>query len=415
MSQPRIGILGGGQLAQMLGESAYELQVETALYTSDTEAPAIQACDESFIGPFKEKPLKAFFEQVPVVAFENEFLDCQLLERAAQGTGVRFLPPLSSIEILQDKLRQKELLVHLEIPTAPFVPLASQDPVEKQIEQAVATLGPRIVFKWARQGYDGHGVFLADFAPTDGRAPTTAALLEPFLARAAERQIPVYAEKRVEFRRELAIVSVLGLNGVLGAKNVAGRANGDFVHYPLVITEQNHGICSMVVGPATSLGVEPQLEQEARRSAEQLARAVGLVGAFAIEFFEDASGTLLVNEIAPRVHNSGHYSQDAARASQFENHVRAVAGLELVEPETRPVFAMLNLIGPHGVTCRPSELPPDPPEGLVLHWYGKSEIRPRRKVGHVNAAGDSPNEISGLQFKLNLYLEEWTQWAQSQQ
>jgi 5-(carboxyamino)imidazole ribonucleotide synthase len=388
----------------MLGEAALSLGVETALFTDDAEAPAIAACDESFVGPLKLAPLQAFFRQVPTVVFENEFLDCELLARAAEGTGVRFLPPLSAIEIVQDKLRQKELLVNLELATAPFVPLAPADPVERQVAHAVSILGPRLVFKTSRLGYDGNGVFLADLSPSQV-TEAHATELVAFLARAAERGIPVYAEKRVAFVRELAIVSCLS-------------REGEFAHYPLVITEQDSGICDRVTGPATALGVPPALELEARRASEQLARAVGLVGTYAIEFFQvdssDPKNALLINEIAPRVHNSGHYSQDATRVSQFENHVRAASDIPVLDPEPRAAFAMVNLIGPPGVVAEPTTEPPSPPPGLHLHWYGKTELRPRRKLGHVNAACDSPEALSGVLDKLNLYRTEWIQWAKKQ-
>jgi len=180
-----------------------------------------------------------------------------------------------------------------------------------------------------------------------------------------------------------------------------------------VISEQKNGICKEVMGPAIHLGVSPDLQERAREAVRKIAKDVGLVGSFGIEFFESRSGKLLVNEIAPRVHNTGHYTQNAYPVSQFENHWRALLGLPLFDPlaqpdASAPFFAMLNLLGPQGVS-RDSAASPLPIAGAhsQLHWYGKKEIRPGRKLGHLNGTADTAESLSALLKELRDCESAW--------
>ena len=208
-----------------------------------------------------------------------------------------------------------------------------------------ADLGSRFVVKWARTGYDGKGVFIAD-APQ----PLSTRLDDStrFCKATTDRGGTVFAEPYVPFRRELALVACRGLDGA-------------FSTYPLVIIEQPKGICRWVKGPATALGVDARLEREAVAYAQRVAQTFDLRGTFAIELFELETGELWVKiETSPRVHNSGHFSQDAAVTSQFENHWRALLGLPLGDVGTQSAFAMLNLLGPDNMgTKRIWRLPPD--------------------------------------------------------
>jgi 5-(carboxyamino)imidazole ribonucleotide synthase len=222
----------------------------------------------------------------------------------------------------------------------------------------------------------------------------------PFVESAWSRGIPVYAEGKVDFIRELAIIGCVSMSG-------------DSITYPLVISEQENGICKEVVGPAIHLGVAPHFQDQAREAARKIAQDVGLVGSFGIEFFESRSGELLVNEIAPRVHNTGHYSQNAYPVSQFENHWRALLGLPLFDPlenpaVSAPYFAMLNLLGPQGVSRQASQSPlPIAGPHSQLHWYGKKDIRPGRKLGHFNGTADSPDALSSLLSELRDRESAW--------
>lgn len=348
-----IGILGNGQLAKMLLPAAKKLGV-----------PAFA------LGEITPGTLKALFSRVSHVLFENEFLDCAMLRNSARGTKVEFMPKLEVLELVQDKLEQKKLLEKLKIATAPFKVLATPP---AQASSAV--------LKWSRMGYDGKGVLLCD-------ATTRPRDIQLFFSEAKTRGAKVYSEERIAFRRELAIVA-------------ARSTTGEFCAYPLVISEQENGICKKVYGPATSLGVDTAIEKTAVEWARQIAEHLQLVGAFALEFFEDPARGLLVNEIAPRVHNSGHYTLDGCETSQFENHVRACLGMALGKTTSAPVFAMINLLGP-GAAAAPS-----PATGVHVHWYGKTEVRPRRKMGHLNAVGRSISELSGLLSKLEACDKVW--------
>lgn len=359
-----VGILGAGQLALMLSKSARALGHNPLSY-----AGALS----------DETALKIFLLKCDLIVFENEFVDCARLAACAGGRDL-FQPPLSVIETFQDKLEQKRVLAELSIPTARFT---------TDIPAASSIFGPRYILKWARMGYDGKGVLFVD-------AGTPKDQIEKFRANGRAIGAEIYAEARVDFKRELALVASHGTNGA-------------FVSYPLVVSEQEHGICKRVYGPATSMGVSPETEKTVEAFALKLARGTGLVGTFALELFETAAGEILVNEIAPRVHNTGHYTIDACQHDQFENHWRAVLGLELLPPLCAPAFAMRNILGPSGVTikegCERFSL--GSWGGVAAHWYGKSAIVPRRKLGHLNIIGRSIQEIPSMLEELERCHENW--------
>ena len=196
------------------------------------------------------------------------------------------------------------------------------------------------------------------------------------------------------FARELALIAV--------------KSQTDFKSYPLVISEQKSGACYIVTGPALGLGVNPVFEKKAQDYASKLAREVGLLGAFAIEMFETEEGELWVNEIAPRVHNTGHFTQDACEHDQFEMHLRVLMGEKLPELECSSSFAMLNLLGPEGVEGQfksLGELLPKPSGNLKLHWYGKGDVFPGRKLGHVNSANGKLDELKAYEKKWTEFLK----------
>jgi 5-(carboxyamino)imidazole ribonucleotide synthase len=381
-----VGILGDGQLSRMLAEAALKLGLEPVVYAQSEASPALRVCKQSVIGALDDRAkLKEFLARVQVVAFENEFVDTELLRQAALGAPARFVPELQTIARLQDKLGQKEALVELGIPTPRFVKIEGD--AEAAIREALDLFEGRCVLKWSRLGYDGKGVHFAD----ESTVPAATAFASDAFSRGHE----VYAEQRVAFRRELAIVGVLS-------------TTGEFASFPLVVTEQEGGVCKRVHGPATAVGVDRGLDGMARHHAKRIAEATRLQGAFAIELFETGAGELLVNEIAPRVHNSGHYTLDACACSQFENHWRALLGMPLGPTEATEAFAMRNLLGPPGVKIAGATPPmPLPASGIRLHWYDKQEIRPGRKVGHLNATADSPSRLKGLIAALDECAAAW--------
>lgn len=387
----RVGILGGGQLARMLVEDALPLGLEPVIFTEDPLAPAARICPWVHLGTIEDEvSLSAFLASVRVVAFENEFLDTARLKQAARGLDLRFEPALDTLHLLQDKLSQKKVLERLQIPGAPWRLLRHTEPLPEQIAAIRAEFDHACVFKWSRMGYDGKGVLLT--------GPETAAeTVQRFCEHGFSRPAEVYVEQKIRFRRELAIMAVRSIHG-------------EFDAWPLVISEQEAGICRRVWGPAIRYGVNPELEERARAYARRLADDLGMTGVFALEMFETDEGDLLVNEIAPRVHNSGHYTQDGAATSQFSNHWRAILGLPLGPATTPPAFAMLNLLGPEGIRLQHAPAPlPQPTPAIHVHWYEKAGIRPHRKLGHVNRTGSSTAEIDAILESLEEYERAWVQ------
>ena len=345
--QKRVGILGAGQLAQMMVEAAQtKLGFDPLIFTDDLENPALKRGKNYVLGKLSDRDkLQAFLRRCDVVAFENEFLDTKTLLQALEGGADPFRPSLKTLAALQDKLSQKRIFQNLGLASARFREF-SRDPKTLRLElsETAKIFGNSYVLKWSRQGYDGKGVLLLC-----DQSETSLEKAENFVNEGSARNAEVYAEERIQFTRELALLS-------------AFSSHSDFVFYPLVVSEQDQGICDRVIGPATSLGVHSQLEHQARACAEILAREFDLVGVFAIEFFEDANGHLLINEVAPRVHNSGHFSQDASTCSQFENHLRGVLGLPLGSTHSSEFFAMCNLLGPSKAqgSARQLSFPPAP-------------------------------------------------------
>lgn len=366
----RWGIIGDGQLARMLALDAYPLGIRPVLLTADANSSAGQVCPLQVRGSVNDKTdLHALLARVDHAIIESEFVNCDALE--ATGMSQKVVPKVSSIRILQNKLEQKLLLQRLQISSSQL-----HEPKEITslwLDKILQPGSPPVVLKFATLGYDGKGVCILNGDASDRKTA------EDFCALAAERRIAVYAEDKVDFTQEAAMVAVRG-------------ASGQIAFYPLVASEQVNGICNRVMGPAKEVGIEPSFEILARKWCETIAKELDLIGVFAVEFFVTRGGSLLVNEIAPRVHNSGHYTQDAGCVSQFANHWRAVAGLALGSTKTMPFFAMQNILGPAGLFSK--ETPPQPAgnRDVRAHWYAKAGVSAGRKLGHLNVAVHSAAE-----------------------
>lgn len=389
------GILGGGQLARMLAQAAAPLGLDIRVFTDNEDSPAGRLGARITTGSPKDiEALRAFLTPLTLCVFESEFISTELLKIASQGLGVKFFPPLATMNTLQDKIQQKLSCDRLQIPTAPFLVHDGKTPAAKWVDEAGRHFNNSFVVKWGRMGYDGKGLFMVD-----GEKRLSDAVL--FCENALKQKIPLYAEKRIAFKRELAIIGCYS-------------KSGEFAAYPLVVSEQEDGICNRVYGPATAIGVNPQLEQNAREAAQKIAESNSLYGSFGIEFFETEDGALLVNEIAPRVHNTGHYTQDGCVTSQFENHWRAVLGLPLGDIQPVGGFAMQNLLGPKDVHLTRDEAAlPALNERLHLHWYDKKDIVPKRKLGHINATAASANDVPALLLDLENAKNAWHQNLQA--
>jgi len=370
----------------MLAESALRLGLKPRVLAGNSSDPAAQLCPDSIFGSWNDPVvLRRFLSQVSVVAFENEFIPCDLLQEAADGLSVRFFPRIEILFQLQDKIRQKDILEKLKIPTAPHEVFSEKEGLRSWCQRQMGKYPEGTVLKWAQLGYDGKGTWIS----SETRQLESAV---EFCQEAVRRKVPLYSEQKVAFRRELSVVA-------------CRSTTGEFKAYPLVISVQSGGVCRLVTGPAVRLGVSPQLEKQAHQHARTLAENLDLHGTFAIEFFEMLDGSLWVNEIAPRVHNTGHFTQDGSATSQFENHWRAGLGLSLGDVDCAPGFAMLNLLGPN-VEAKSAELPRVTAR-THLHWYGKSELRAGRKLGHINGRVDTAEEVPSLVREIEACEKAW--------
>lgn len=349
-TQISLGILGGGQLSQMLVEAGNPLGLKISVLTGQPDDPAAQVCGNTQIGSAEEiEVLKRFLGRLNFVTFESEFINTKKL-RAALPDHVQVFPHIEALEKIQDRLTQKELLDQFKIPTSPWLPVRSH----ADLKEAKKRFPKGYVLKKRRFGYDGYGTFIFKNGEGD----------ESILEKDSNGFI---AEEFIPFRRELAL-SV-----------VRSKSHG-FQSLPLVESVQVDSRCFSVEGP-----VRNAKAQMVDRGIRRMMNALDYQGILAIELFETRAGHLLVNELAPRVHNSAHYSQEALTCSQFEYHLRA--GLDWPLPRVemlRKGFAMLNLLGEGGEVGLSRK-----PLG-ALHWYGKKDNRRGRKLGHINTLGANP-------------------------
>ncbi|WP_229660958.1 5-(carboxyamino)imidazole ribonucleotide synthase [Marmoricola endophyticus] len=341
----------------MLAEPAAAMGVPLRLLAEAEGVSAAQVVPDHVVGDYTDlATLREVVEGCAAVTFDHEHVPTAHLEALQETLPVH--PGPGALVNAQDKAVMRERLGAMGVPCPRNAVVA--DPAE------VAAFGFPCVLKTTRGGYDGKGVWFVS-GPDD--------CAEAFAA-AASAGVRILAEEAVEFRRELSA-------------QVARSPSGQVAAYPVVQSTQLDGICHEVVAPAPDL--DPELALAAQRIAMRLAEELGVTGMLAVELFETTDGRVLVNELAMRPHNSGHWTQDGAVTSQFENHLRAVLDLPLGAPEARaPWTVMVNILGGDAETGRlydgyPHALARDP--RLRVHLYGKS-MRPGRKVGHVNAYGD---------------------------
>lgn len=355
----KLGILGGGQLAQMLALAAHPYGIKPLIYANSAEEPAAQVTPSVHLGRLTdEKSLETFLRSCDVATFESEFLDANLLQKLSEKTKTPILPSPLLMGKLQDRWHQKNLLLQYKIPTAPFHKISSLEDLQK-----ASPLGSEIVLKQRKFGYDGYGTFFISLKDADQH-------WEDVRQKTKEDFI---GEQKIKFRRELALLLVR-------------NSNGQIIEFPLVESQQTRAQCDWVMGP-----VSHPKEKALRRRLKTFIEKENYVGVMAFELF-DTGKDLLVNEIAPRVHNTGHYSQNAMTLSQFQAHVLAVCNYDLPTPKILSPFAMANLLGQSGETPRwPRGILPAK-EACQWHWYGKKENRRFRKMGHINALGKTPQK-----------------------
>ena len=368
-SQSTLGILGAGQLGDFIAQEAKKLGLRVHIYAQSEKDPALVNGDQHWIAKkgkaFHPESLAPFVESCDWVTFESEFLPDKSFEFLRQLEDTEVLPSVDAMLLGSDKLRQKNLFKSLSIATSGFKTYAAETQADLALEDMKQSFKQGFVIKWPKGGYDGYGILRLN--PQQFEQAEHNSRSVEFISRCFSAGHSIYAEACVEFKQELAQVATR-------------NQEGEIIFYPLVETVQDQGICRLVRGPIT----QSTYVESAQKIARQISEALSIVGTFAVELFATDQG-LWVNEIAPRVHNSGHCTLDSASASQFENHVRAVTGKKLVEPHPKPQpFAMINILGPkehHG----PIQFHPNNP-ALKLYWYNKQESRPGRKMGHLNLA-----------------------------
>lgn len=355
----QIGILGGGQLAQMMIQAAISLGLEVAIFEREKDSPAGRLTQHEIVGAWTDPQAQAdFAARCEVITLESEFVDPQILQQLADR-GVPVYPTPATIAQIQDKLTQKQTMQAAGIPVPPFREVSSAD----DIAAAGRDLGYPLVLKARRNGYDGYGNF------TLHSADDIPAGLEKLQGR------ELMVEGFIPFERELAIMVVRGRDGTIRP-------------YPVVETIQQNHICHVVRAPAA---IPAAMQRTATDIAIKAVTAVDGVGIFGVELFMQPDGQLLFNEIAPRPHNSGHYTIEACVTSQFENHLRAVLGWSLGSTALRtPAAVMVNLLGTHSGSADASLITGAfAHEQAHVHLYGKRLVRPGRKMGHITVLADS--------------------------
>lgn len=355
---PTLAVIGGGQLARMMAQPAIALGLPLRLLAEAEGVSAAQVIPDHTVGDYRDlDTLIKVTDGCAVVTFDHEHVPTDHLH-ALEDAGHAVRPGPEALVHAQDKAVMRARLDELGVPSPRHALVGSV--------ADVIDFGLPCVLKTTRGGYDGKGVWFA----------RTVEDAEAALQAADAAGVRLLAEERVDFRRELSAL-------------VARSPSGQAAAYPVVASTQKDGICHEVVAPAPDL--DPDLAGEAQAIALRIAGELGVVGVLAVEMFETRDGRVLVNELAMRPHNTGHWTQDGAVTSQFENHLRAVMDLPLGSPAPRARWTvMVNILGGEAQTGRlydgyPHALARDP--FLRVHLYGK-DLRPGRKVGHVNAYGD---------------------------
>ncbi len=359
-----IGILGGGQLAKMSALAAYRLGFRINILEKEKDSPAGQIASNEFIGWINDKKvLKKFIENCDVITLENEFIDSEYL-KWIEHQDKKVFPSSKTISLIQDKLIQKETFRKANLPVPNFVEVNSNS----TYYNLSSILGNEFILKSRKLGYDGYGnAFInneVDFSSA--------------IKKLRKRHSEIMAEEFVDFQKELAIMVV--------------RTRKEIRTYPVVETIQKDHICHIVIAPAQ---IESYLIEDTKEIAIEAVKSIKGFGIFGIEFFLTRDNKILINEIAPRPHNSGHYTIDACITSQFENHIRSVLNLPLGSTQmVYPYAVMINLLGKRNQFNKKINLSNVlKVDDAHLHIYGKKESRIGRKMGHITICGDDLNLI----------------------
>jgi len=358
-----VGIIGGGQLGQMMTQAASKLDLDIIVLEKNDNPPAVQAGAKLIIGDLNDaEKIRELAENTDFVTWEIEHINTDVLEEL-ENEGFIINPSPKTLSKIKDKYLQKEFLRSNNIPVAPFKRVESIEEIEKAAEE----LGLPLLLKTRFGGYDGKGNFVVR---------NDKDIEEGFKKLGGEN---LYVEGFVEFEKELAIMA-------------ARDKKGNIKTYPVVETIHENNILQVTLAPAPISADQSQKAEEfARKVMEHLEGA----GVFGIEMFLTKSGDILVNEIAPRVHNSGHYTIEACETSQFENQLRAVSEMELGDTSMKVGAAvMVNILGERdGIASVKGVQEAEALGDCFVHIYGKKDVKVERKMGHITVVGDSLEEV----------------------
>ena len=350
-----IGVMGGGQLGRMFAMAARRIGYRVHIFTPEEESPAGQFADLTRIADYSnETAVRRFAAEVDVITFEFENIPIETVEWCAHERDVR--PTGSILHIAQNRLREKNFLAGAGIPVAPFKAVRSA----RELQSALEQIGQPAILKTAAFGYDGKGQQMINAREDFDEIWKTSSADEMVL------------EGMVDFEKEISVIVARGMDGAIATFPVCENLH------------QNH-ILDVTIAPAR---VSPKAASDAAALASAIAEKMELVGLLAVEMFLERNGELVVNELAPRPHNSGHWTIEACATSQFEQQVRAVCGLPLGSTEILRPTAMANLLGDVWQGGEPAWAKALAVEGVHLHLYGKREPRLRRKMGHLTALAE---------------------------
>ncbi len=357
-----IGVIGGGQLARMIGEAASELGIKIVVLDPTSDCPGYPPAKNQVVGDFDDRD--AYFElaeNVDVLTYEIELADPDILHDITRDMNISVHPNPKTLKIIQDKFIEKQTLSEADIPVPDFRQVENVDELEKSFD----VLGSPIMLKARKGGYDGRGNAVVSsieearekFGSLDG----------------------LIAEKLIDFSSELSVI------GVKGKNEIKTFPVGENIHKEEILRE--------TVVPA---GTKDSVIQKAKDVVSNILNILEGRGVYGVELFETQNRDILVNEIAPRPHNSGHYTIEGCISSQFEQHVRAVTAIPLGSTELRDPTVMANILG-DVETPKPAILQNTNEifneSDIKLHWYGKKEVRPLRKMGHITITGENKDHI----------------------
>ncbi len=359
----KLGILGGGQLGKMMLYETRKFDIHTKVLEASNQAPCKISCDEFVLGDLMDfDAVYNFGKRVDVLTIEIENVNLEALEKLEEE-GLKVYPPTKALRIIQNKAKQKLFYVDQNIPTAEFSRFAYASEIEDSIENG----GLEFPFVWkaARFGYDGQGVKVVRSLDDVKNLPTGECI----------------AEKMIPFKNELAVI-------------VVRNPSGQVVTYPVVEMEF-HPEANQVEYVICPARIDAAVAKKAQEVALKVSEKINHIGILAVEMFQTQEDEILVNEVAPRPHNSGHYSIEASYTNQFEQHIRAILDLPLGKTDSKVAGIMVNLVGAEGHTGdvvyeHIEEIMAM--EGVTPHIYGKKQTRPFRKMGHVTIVNEDINE-----------------------